>query len=66
MDRARTIFLGALIGAATGAVAASLLSRRAEKDERAMTLTSGEGLKLGILIFGLLRSIALLGDDKPA
>jgi NhaP-type Na+/H+ or K+/H+ antiporter len=66
MDRARTIFLGALIGAATGVVAASLLSRRAEQDERAMTITSGEGLKLGILIFGLLRSIALLGEDKPA
>lgn len=63
MNNSRTILLGALIGAATGLVAAVLLTRRAEKNERETALTTGEGLKLGVLVFGLLRAIASLGDD---
>jgi gas vesicle protein len=63
MNKSRTIFFGALIGAVTGLVAAILLTRRAENTERETAITSGEGLKLGVLIFGLLRAIASLGDD---
>jgi gas vesicle protein len=63
MNKNSTILLGALIGAVTGLVAAILLTRRAEKTERETAITSGEGLKLGVLIFGLLRAIASLGDD---
>ena len=64
MNRNKTLFFGALIGAVTGLVAASLLNRRAEKDEIETALTAGEGMKLGVLVFGLLRAIASLGDDK--
>jgi gas vesicle protein len=64
MDRTRTLFFGALIGAVTGVVAASLLNRRAQDDERTTAITAGEGLKLGILVFGLLRAIASLGEEK--
>jgi len=63
MNKNRTIIFGALIGAVTGLVAAILLTRRAENNERETAITSGEGLKLGVLIFGLLRAIASLGDD---
>jgi gas vesicle protein len=63
MNKSRTILFGALIGAVTGLVAAILLTRRAENTERETAITSGEGLKLGVLIFGLLRAIASLGDD---
>jgi gas vesicle protein len=63
MNKNKIIFFGALIGAVTGLVAAMLLTRRAEKTERETAITSGEGLKLGVLIFGLLRAIASLGDD---
>ncbi len=63
MNNSRTILFGTLIGAFTGLVAAILLTRRAEKNERETALTSGEGLKLGVLVFGLLRAIASLGDD---
>jgi len=63
MNKNKIIFFGALIGAVTGLVAALLLTRRAEKNERETAITSGEGLKLGVLIFGLLRAIASLGDD---
>lgn len=63
MSKNKTMLLGALIGAATGLVAAALLSRRAEKNERETAITPGEGLKLGVLVFGLLRAIASLSDD---
>ena len=33
------------------------------KNERETAITAGEGLKLGVLVFGLLRAIASLGDD---
>lgn len=63
MNKSRIIFFGALIGAFTGLVAALLLTRRAEKNESETAITAGEGLKLGVLVFGLLRAIASLGDD---
>lgn len=63
-NRSRTIFLGILIGAVTGLAAALLLNRRAVRDERTTAITAGEGLKLGVLIFGLLRTISSLGDDE--
>jgi hypothetical protein len=63
-NRSRTIFLGILIGAATGLLAALLLNRRAVNDERTTAITAGEGLKLGALVFGLLRTISTLGEDE--
>jgi hypothetical protein len=64
MNKNRTLVFGALIGAVTGLIAALILSRRAERSEDGTALTTGEGLKLGVLVFGLLRAIASLGDDK--
>lgn len=63
MNRSRTIFGGVIIGAVMGLIAAMLLNRRAEKNERETAITTGEGLKLGVLLFGLLRAIASLNDD---
>ena len=63
MNKSRVIFGGALIGAITGLIAALLLTRRAERNDRETAITTGEGLKLGVLVFGLLRAIASLRDD---
>jgi gas vesicle protein len=62
-NKSKTLIIGTLIGALTGLFAAILLHRRAEKNEKETALTTGEGLKLGALIFGLLRAIASLGED---
>ena len=59
----RVLLLGALIGAATGLVAAMMLQRRAEKTGSEITLSTGEGIQLGVMIMGLLRAISALGDD---
>ena len=63
MKKSSTILFGTLIGAVTGLVAAMLLTRRAERTDSEVAITTGEGLKLGVLIFGLLRAIASLGDE---
>ena len=64
MNRNRTLLFGAVIGAVTGLIAAMLLERNAEKNQKETAITAGEGMKLGVLVFGLLRAIASLGDEK--
>ena len=64
MNKSRTLIFGALVGAVTGLIAASLLNRRADKNEHETALTAGDGMKLGVMVFGLLRAIASLGDEK--
>ena len=64
MNKNKTLIFGALVGAVTGLIAASLLNRRADSKEAGTALTAGEGMKLGVLVFGLLRAIASLGDEK--
>jgi hypothetical protein len=59
--KTNTLMLGGLIGLVTGIGAAFLLVRRAEKQGGELALTGGEGLRLGMLILGLLREIANLG-----
>jgi hypothetical protein len=61
--KARTLFVGALVGAVTGIGAAYLLVRRAEQDQDTPMLTTGDGISLGLLVLGLLRQIARLGTD---
>ncbi len=63
MRNSRVLLLGALIGAVTGLVAALMLERRAEKTGSDITLSTGEGIQLGVMIMGLLRAISALGDD---
>ncbi len=64
MNKNRTLVIGALAGAFTGLVAAMLLHRRAEQSGNgAAIVTAGDGMKIGVLVFGLLRAIASLGDD---
>lgn len=67
MEKKNQILLaGAVIGAITGLVGAVMLIRRAEGKEGGgrMHITTGDGMKLGVMIFGLLRSISLLGEEK--
>ncbi len=64
MNRNRTLLFGALIGAVTGLIGAILLTRRADEEGTELALTTGEGMKIGVLVVGLLRAIASLGDEK--
>ena len=64
MNKIRNLIFGALIGAVTGLIAGALLNRRADSDENGTALTAGDGMKLGVMVFGLLRAISSLGDEK--
>jgi hypothetical protein len=64
MNQNKILVFGALIGAATGLAAAMILQRRAEKTGTEISLSTGEGIQLGVMIMGLLRAISSLGDDK--
>ncbi|MFC2028411.1 hypothetical protein ACFLTX_00620 [Chloroflexota bacterium] len=58
-----TIIVGGILGAVTGLGAAYLMVRRAEQQGEKISMTSGQGLKLGVLLAGLLRSVLNLSED---
>jgi hypothetical protein len=62
----QVLAIGAVVGALTGLGAAYLLIQRAKKRAEPPNLNAGEGVKLGILVLGLLRQVAMLGsgDEK--
>ncbi len=62
--KTKVLLIGGLVGVLTGLGAAYLLIQRSEREEKAPQLTAGEGVKLGLLVLGLLRQITLLGDGK--
>ncbi|NCP16313.1 hypothetical protein GW866_04630 [bacterium] len=61
--KVKTLLIGAALGALAGLGAAYLLTKRAEQSGQQLAITPGKGVKLGVLIAGLLRSILSLGED---
>ena len=61
-QRSKVLVIGALAGAAMGVIAAMMLQRRAERAGTDITLSTGEGIQLGMMVLGLVRSIAALAD----
>lgn len=57
----RVLVVGAAIGALVGVGAAYLLIKSNEQ-EGPPQISAGEGVKLGVLVLGLLRSISSLGE----
>lgn len=55
----KAMIVGGVIGAAAGVAAAYMLSQRS-KDGQPPEISMGEGVKIGVLVLGLLRSIANL------
>jgi hypothetical protein len=57
-----TLAIGGVAGALIGLAGAYLLVQNAERDSRPIEISTSEGVKLAVLIFGLLRSVATLHD----
>ncbi len=62
----QVLAIGAAVGALTGLLGAYLLIQRAKRRAEPPNLNASEGIRLGLLVFGLLRQVALLGsgDEK--
>jgi uncharacterized protein involved in exopolysaccharide biosynthesis len=61
--KVKTLLVGGVLGALVGVGAAFLMTKRAEQKGEKLSMTTGQGVKLGMLLAGLLRSILTLGDD---
>jgi hypothetical protein len=57
----KVLLIGTVLGAVVGLGAAYLLVQRTEREGGGFDMTAREGVKLGVLIFGLLRSVSQLG-----
>ena len=60
--KSKVLVAGALIGALTGLGTAYLLTKNAEKEGDELAISTGQGLKLGLLILGMLRQILQLDN----
>ena len=60
----KVLLIGALAGAAMGLVAAMMLQRRAERTGTEISLSTGEGIQLGMMALGLIRAVAALADKE--
>jgi hypothetical protein len=60
----KVLGIGAAIGALTGVGAAFLLVQQTKKKGVLPEIDAGEGIRLALLVFGLLRSVATLGADE--
>lgn len=57
-SHSQILFLGGLFGALTGLGIAYVLTQRAERQGGEIELSTGEGLRLGLLILGTMRQVA--------
>ena len=62
--KSKALLIGAVIGALTGVGTAYFLIKNAEKEGETLSLSSGQGLKLGLLILGTLRQVMQLDDGQ--
>ena len=60
--RTKVLIAGGTIGALAGLGAAYLYSQKADDVYHKPKFTTGDGVRLGLLLLGLLRSVTELGD----
>lgn len=61
-QKATVLVIGGTLGALVGLAGAYLLAQNAERDQQPVTVSPGEGVRLAVLVLGLLRSIATLHE----
>jgi hypothetical protein len=60
--KAITLAIGGVMGALIGLAGAYMLVQNAERDNKPIEISTGEGIRLAVLVFGLLRSVATLHE----
>jgi hypothetical protein len=62
--KTKALLLGGVLGALTGVGAAYMLVQRVEQDGEELRLGPGEGVRLGLLVLGMLRQVSKLVEGK--
>ena len=62
--KVKTLVIGGVVGMLTGLLAAYLLIQRAEQESSQPRLTAGEGVKVGVGVLGILKTIADMGTRR--
>ena len=62
--KTKTMVIGAILGAVIGVGGAYLLIQNAEKQGNVVSVNAGDGVKLGLMVMGVLRQVAALGEGK--
>ena len=62
--KVKTLVIGGVVGLFTGLLAAYLLIQRAEQESGQPRLTAGEGVKVGVGVLGVLKTISDMGTRR--
>lgn len=62
--RARTLVVGGLIGLLTGLGTAYVIIQRSDEIEQPPSMGAGDGVRLGLLLLGLMRQVGELAGGK--
>ena len=62
--KTKTLLFGSAIGALIGVVAAYILLKKSDLKEDSPTLTTGQGVKIGLGILGLLKLVSDFPEEK--
>ena len=60
----QTILIGAIAGAGAGLFIASILHKRAARENRESIITPAEGMQIGLLLFGLFRAVINMNAEE--
>lgn len=60
----KALIIGAVIGAVVGLGAAYLYAQRVEAQNEGPNIKPADGVRLGVMVLGLLRSVAELGESQ--
>lgn len=61
--KGKVLLIGGVLGALTGVSIAYMLLQRSDQEGKEIRLSTGEGVRLGLLVLGLLRQVSELGGS---
>lgn len=61
-SNSKILFIGGLLGLMSGLLAAYLLVQKSQEREKDLSISAGDGVKVGLGILGVLKLISDIGD----
>ena len=61
-SKSKILLVGGLLGLLSGLIAAYLLIQRSDQSEKELSISAGDGVKVGLGVLGVLKLISDLGE----